>query len=163
LHSFSKANVTWSLLQLYRSILISGPIHSVTKKQDRLRSVSILVQYPSESRTFWLSNGHLSDTFCVQISVGPAFKWSGLDLFVRLSNGIRHFISTSKLDRFIIKKCHKNILFMPKRSRLDLRLFFPAFKWWGIQMPGTGRNRPFESRNGPAFGGVLYILTVLKS
>jgi hypothetical protein len=37
----------------------------------------------------------------------------------------------ASLDRFVKKRAIKNILFMPKRSRLEVKKNFgPAFKWF---------------------------------
>ncbi len=46
-----------------------------------------------------------------------------------------------------------------KRFRLapfETRTRCPGFKWSGIQMPRTGPKSPFETRNGPGFGCLLY-------
>ncbi len=45
---------------------------------------------------------------------------------------------------------------MTKQSRLALGQDSPAFKWSGNQIVGTGRNRPFETLNGPGFGCLVY-------
>ncbi len=59
--------------------------------------VWIQVQYTSESRTVRLSNGHLSDTFWVWRSNGPAIKWSGPML-------LSGFQMVASLDRFGMNK-----------------------------------------------------------
>ncbi len=54
---------------------------------------------------------------------------------------------------------------MTKRSRLrpfETRTRCPDFEWSGIQIPGTGPKSPFETRNGPGFGCLLYYLLLKK-
>ncbi len=46
---------------------------------------------------------------------------------------------------------------MTKRSRLLSEFFFPDFECSDNRMVGTGPKSTFESRNGPAFGGLLYL------
>jgi hypothetical protein len=102
--------------------------------------------------------------------VSPDFKWLGLDLFVRISNGknkmaaktrwstIRNILAS--LDRFI-NKGHKNILFMPKRSTLAIRFFCLDFKWSGYRMSGTGIRYNPNTARGSVFGGLLYYQRLL--
>jgi hypothetical protein len=113
--------------------------------------------------------------------VSPDFKWSGLDLLVRISNGKNKMAAKTRwptiqnilasLHRFI-NKGHKNILFMPKQSRLASGFFCldfkwsgfqivrlsngPAFKWSSYRMPGTGIRYNPNTTRGSVFGGLLY-------
>ncbi len=104
------------------------------------------VQYSSESQTIRHSNGHLSDTFWVRLSNGPAIKWSGPDIgqaFEWLKNSI-------KLDGFIIKKSHKRYFIHAKTVQsYRAGLFCPILQYLsGFQMVKTKWPLPFESRTG---------------
>jgi hypothetical protein len=95
--------------------------------------------------------------------VSPDFKWSGPDLFVRISNGlaailflpfeIRTGYFLASLNRFGMNK----IFFITiKLSRLANQTQSLDFKWSDIQMPGTGIRYNPNTASGSVFGGVLY-------
>jgi hypothetical protein len=95
--------------------------------------------------------------------VSPDFKWPGLDLFVRISNGKNKMAANfvffnilASLDRFVIKNILFVTLFFIKWSRLAIGHELPVFGRSCYRMSGTGiRSNPTTDR-GSVFGGLLY-------